>query len=299
MKNIIILSLLVITIFNSSCDRIENPVIINNTTLDWSLFPDPDTTNYPWPVWVQNTNTSQLVLIEDYTGHTCTNCPAAAVEAKNIEDANGGKVIVMSVHASTTGGFQTPKLPELPLDHRTEAGDIYATEMNISFNPAGMVNRTKSGNDYFVFSSDWNTRTNTELAKMPEFNLQVAFNYFSETNGLFLHTETEVLSDVTEDYSLISFLVRDTMIAPQEDLGGVFIEEYDHHSVLTDNINGTWGTPIISGGSSTGTKIYNNYTYLVPSIDSSYNINNLSIITVITNRNTFEIKQVIKTALSN
>jgi hypothetical protein len=204
----------------------------------------------------------------------------------------------MSVHASTTGGFQAPNPPELPLDHRTEAGDEYATSMNIIFNPAGTINRVIKNGEHSIFADEWATTTNAELAKTPEFNLQVAFNYFSATNGLFLHTETEVLSDVSEDYSLISFLVRDTMIAPQEDLGGTFIEEYDHHSVLTDNINGTWGTPIISSGSTAGTKIYNNFTYVVPSLDSSYNINNLSVITVITNRNTFEIKQVVKTALS-
>lgn len=298
MRNIIILCTLLATILNASCDRIEEPVISNNSTLDWSLYPDPDTTTYPWPVWTQNANTNQFVLLEDYTGHTCTNCPAAAATAKSIEDANGGKVIVMSVHASLTGGFQAPSPPELPLDHRTEAGDAYATDMNIPFNPAGTVNRTTDGNgDYFIFDSDWNSRTNIELAKSPDFNIQVAFNYFPQTNGLFLHTETETLNDVTGDYNLISFLVRDTMVAPQEDLGGVFIEEYDHHNVLTDNINGTWGTAIITDGSVSGSKIYNNYTYTVPALDSSYAISNLSIITVVKDRNTYQIKQVTKTSL--
>lgn len=296
MKNIFIFSLIFGTILNSSCDRIENPVVINNTTLDWSLYPDADTTNYPWPVWTQNTNTNQFVLIEDYTGHTCTNCPAAAVEAKSIEDANGGKVIVMSVHASVSGGFQEPSLPELPIDHRTVDGDAYAVAMNIVFNPAGTINRTIENSNYYAFASDWNTRTNAELTKSPDFNIQVAFNYFSQTNGLFLHTETEVLSDVVGDYNLISFLVRDTLIAPQEGIG-VFYEEYDHHSVLTDNINGTWGTPIITGGTSAGTKIYNNYTYSVPTTDSSFAISNLSVITVVTDRSTLEVKQVTKTSL--
>ncbi len=298
MKNILILTLFSAIILNSSCDRIENPVVINNSTLDWSLYPDTDTTNYPWPVWTQNTNTSQFVLLEDYTGHTCTNCPAAAAEAKNIEDANGGKVIVMSVHASTSGGFQAPNLPELPLDHRTSAGDAYATDMNIFFNPAGTVNRTMENGDYFVYSFDWNTRVNAELSKTPDFNLQAAFNYFPETNGLFLHTETEILSDVSENYNLISFLVRDTMIAPQETVGGTLLDDYHHHNVLTDNIDGTWGTPIITGGSTAGTKIYNNFTYKVPTLDSTYNINNLSIITVVTNRDSYEIKQVLKTPLA-
>lgn len=297
MKNIFIYSILLLTILNISCDRIENPVIINNPSLEWSLYPGGDTTTYPWPVWTQNTNTDRYVLLEDYTGHTCTNCPAAAVEAKNIENANGGKVIVMSVHASTSGGFQAPNLPELPLDHRTEAGDEYATSMNITFNPAGTINRTIAQGDYYVYAFDWNARTNTELAKTPVFNIQAAFNYFGQTNGLFLHIETEALTDLTDDYNLISFLVRDTMVAPQEDVGGVFHHDYDHHNVLSDNINGTWGSPIITGGTTAGTKIYNNYSYEVPTTDSSYAISNLSVITVVTNRTTLEVMQTIKTPL--
>ena len=300
MKNLIAIFSVLIIIISSSCDRVENPVIIRDTSLDWTLYPDSDTSTYPWPIWTQNSNSSQYVLLEDYTGHTCTNCPAAAAEAKNIENANGGKVIVMSVHASTTGGFQVPNPPELPTDHRTSAGNEYATAMNIAFNPAGAINRTLSGGDYYVFSSDWSTRTNTELSKTPDFNLQVAYNYYSQTKGLFLHTETEVLNDVSGNFSITSFLVRDTLVAPQETTGGVLIEDYDHHNVLTDNINGTWGTPIISGGATAGTKLYNNFTYKMKDAvaDSSFNINNISIITIVADRDNFEIKQVIKTALS-
>jgi hypothetical protein len=300
MKNsFFILSILAI-VLNASCDRIENPVVINNPSLDWSLYPDSDTNNYPWPVWTQNTNTARRVLLEDYTGHTCTNCPSAAVIAKNIEDANGGNVIVLSVHASTTGGFQLPSPPELPLDHRTEAGNAYATAMNIAFNPAGTVNRTITGGNYYIFSSDWASVVATELPKAPDFNLQVAYNYFSQTEGLFLHTETEILNDVAGDYNIISFLVRDTLVAPQENSGGVLIEEYDHHSVLTDNINGIWGTPIITGGATAGDKLYNNFTYKVPvsATDTSFQINNLSVITVISDRSTYEIHQVYKTSLA-
>lgn len=282
-----------------SCDRIENPVVNNNPSLNWALYPDADTSTYPWPVWLENTNQTRNVLLEDFTGHTCTNCPSAAVIAKNIEDANAGKVVVLSVHAQTSSGFQLPAPPTFPLDHRTPAGNEYANTLNIVFNPSGMVNRTITNGNYYLFVSDWNQRVNAELTKAPDFNLQVQYNYFEETRGLFLHIECEILNNVSGDYSIISFLSRDKMIAPQKDVGGVTIYDYEHHAVLSDNINGTWGTPIITGGATSGTKLYNNFSYEMKdaTLDSTYNVNNISIITVVSDRNNYEILQVVKTKL--
>lgn len=287
-------------LISSSCDRIENPVVDNSTELDWSLYPNSDTTTYPWPAWTPNTNSTRHVLLEDYTGHTCTNCPSAAVIAKGIEDGNGGNVIVMAVHASTTGGFQEPELPEFPLDFRTEAGDEYANVMDIVGNPLGMVNRKNYSGTYYLFSSDWQNETNTELAKSPDFNIQAAYNYYASTNGLFFHTEVELLNDVNGNFNLINFIVRDTVVAPQKDQGGVVHDEYDHHSMLSGNMNGIWGSSIISGAGSSGAKFHNNFSYKLPdpNIDTTYKVNNISVISVICNRDNYEILQVIKTSLT-
>jgi len=301
-----ILSQLSITIvilsglFFTSCDRVENPVVIHDTSLDWSLYPNDTTvTPYPWPTWSTNTNTLRNVLLEDYTGHTCINCPTAAVEAKTIENTDSSRIFVMSVHANTTSAYQLPELPHLPADHRTDAGNEYAQVFDIFFNPAGTINRVANNGDYYSFYADWAALTTDELAKTPDFNIQLQYNYYPTTNGLFLHTETEVLNDLSEEFNIINCLVRNNVVAPQILPGGAVEEDYDHHSMLTDNINGTWGDPIFDEGVIAGTKEYNNFTYQLtdPTTDSTFNINNLSIITFICNRDTYEVMQVIKTNL--
>ncbi|CAG5077438.1 Omp28-related outer membrane protein [Parvicella tangerina] len=290
---------IILGVLSISCDRIENPVVNNESILNWELYPDADTSTYPWPVWTNNANTVRQVLLEDYTGHTCVNCPSAGAIAKNIEDANGGKVIVMSVHASTTGGFQAPEPPELPLDHTTEAGNEYANAMNITSNPLGTINRKSNTGVYYYLSPSWQTEVDNELVKSPDFNIQAQYNYYESTNGLFFHTEVEALNNLTGNYSLINLLVRDTVVAPQKDQGGVVHEDYDHHSVLSDDINGTWGTPIISGDISSGEKIYNHYSFELPDpvTDTTYRIKNLSVISFVCDLDDYEVLQVIKTPL--
>jgi len=283
-----------------SCDRIDNPIPENFSELNWDLFPAGDSADYPWPIWTQNTNTQKNVLLEDYTGQLCTNCPAAADIAHNLETNNPDQVIVVSLHASNTGAFQATEPPEFVNDFTTEAGDTYANEMDgFLGNPMGCVNRNLDGfgNTVWYFSTDWATGVDAEKILDPKINLQLQYNYFAATRGLFIHTETEVLSDLNDTYNLIVFLVRDTVISPQKLNNGTVEEEYHHHAMLTDNINGTWGTQIISGVASTGDKLYNNFSYEVPNSDSTFAISNLSLVTFVCNRSTYAVEQVIKTEL--
>lgn len=295
----IVIILLLVSFY--SCDKVENPVVKKyDDGLNWNLFPNGDSANYTWPTWSENTNTLQNVLIEDFTGHTCTNCPAAATIAALQEENNPGRVFVTSIHASTDGNFQAVLPPEFLNDFTTTAGNAYADDINGFFgNPAGMINRNLNGfaGSNWHFTSTWANETTNALSTSISANLQLQYNYFPSTNGLFVHTETEVVSDLSGTYNLVIYLVRDTVISPQKLDNGTVEELYHHHAVLTDNINGTWGTQIISGDASAGDKFYTDFTYEIPTIDSTYNIGNLSLITYLSNRETLEILQVIKTKL--
>ena len=46
---------------------------------------------------------TKKVLIEEFTGHRCTNCPAAAKEISAIQNIYGDQVIAIAIHPS--GGF--------------------------------------------------------------------------------------------------------------------------------------------------------------------------------------------------
>ena len=302
MKKIFPLLFLLAIVFQS-CDNIENP-IPETSAINWDLYPFDTIANpYPWPVWTSNTNTIKRILLEDFTGHTCTNCPAAATIAKQLEDDNVGKVIVASIHASPSGTFQAVQLPEFVTDFQTTAGNIYVNEME-SFlgNPMGTVNRTSNGfaGSVWFFDSDWSSAVTNELTGSLIANIQLEYNYYPQTNGLFIHTESEFNSSLSGDYNLIIYLIRDAVEAPQKLNNGTTEEEYEHHAVLTDNINGTWGDAIVNGNVNAGDKFYNDYSYQLtdPANDSTFDINNLSLITYLCDRNTYEVIQVIKTELT-
>jgi len=297
----------IVCILILSCDKIDSPLPEEYGEFDWTLYPS-DPTTYPYDItnpssnWGSNSN-SKGILLEDYTGHKCTNCPAAATIAKDLEDDTSLNVIVASIHASSDGSFQaTDNL--FTNDYRTEAGDEYVNEMTgFIGNPMGTINRNDGGysNTVWYFSSDWVNGVNDELNNPLKANIQLLYNYYASTNGLFIHTETTFLNDLTGNYHLVIYLIRDEITSPQKFNGGIIDTNYHHHSVLSDNINGTWGTSIIDNTVAEDSVVYNDFSYELPdpTLYPTYSIENLSLIAYLCDRNTYEVLQTIKTELSN
>ena len=169
-------------------------------------------------------------------------------------------------------------------------------------NPMGTVNRTSNGfaGSVWYFDSDWSSIVTNELGNPLVANIQVEYNYYAQTNGLFIHTESEFNNSLSGDYNLIIYLIRDGVEAPQKLNNGTTEEEYEHHAVVTDNINGTWGDAIVNGSVNAGDKFYNDFSYQLtaPSTDSTFEVANLSLITYLCDRNSYEVLQVIKTELN-
>ena len=109
-----------------ACDRVSNPYPpVVNLELDTTLYPG-NWANYvanEWPTFTTNTNTDRNVLIEDFTGHKCIFCPAAADLAHQLHEANPNRVFVASIHSGVDGigDFQSVD-PEYTLDFTNQDG---------------------------------------------------------------------------------------------------------------------------------------------------------------------------------
>src|SRR5512133_2768801 len=86
-RSIIFLAGFVALFWMVSCDKLDEPYAVKKTGSDTITGP------------------VRKVLLEDYTGHKCVNCPKAAMDARVMEEALGGRLILMAVHA---GYFAEP-----------------------------------------------------------------------------------------------------------------------------------------------------------------------------------------------
>lgn len=321
MKKILILSAILATVI-ASCDKVKNAYPANavSSTLDWSLYPDGDSAHYVaqglWPDFTANTNTQRNVLIEDFTGHQCVNCPASTANMEQLIATNPEHIFGMAVHAGPTGltGFQVTSATYptvLYCDAGLEIGKHFGQDIPGSTflgNPAFCVNRTKANNQ---FTSNAGAaianKTNACLASSLKINIQAVANYFPSTRGLFLHTEVDkVDASLTSELALVVCLVEDSLVARQlvpnamdpdgspgnpGTADGIH-ETYVHRDILRGCIDGrTFGRVLGTGDLGSNGKYVVNYSYRLP---DQYNPDNMKLYIYVYDKTTQEIYQVIE-----
>ena len=268
-----------------------------------------DFVNKPLDVSVSsggNTGDSSVVrkvLVEDYTGHECGNCPHAADEINNtLIPTYGNKVIPIAVHA---GSFAEPAAVPFDGDFRTNAGDAYdsPTFFDISGpngNPNGMINRIHynlTTYSHVKAYSTWGQYVDS-LISVPadaKISLNTTYNVSSRTASI--SVESKFLSNLSGNYRLCLLLTQDSIIAAQKFYYPTTHVEpnYVHQHVLRDAINGIWGTDVITTGSATTGQIINNsYSYSIPTTIKNIpcDDNHCHIVAFIYNTSTYEVIQV-------
>ena len=120
-----------------------------------------DTTYVESPV-----QTAELhnVLIEEFTGVRCPNCPQGHVIIANIKAANPGRVNSLSLHPINSLGAP---YPFSVLDFRSQdAQDLFDYLGQIGLEPAAGINRKLFGGETKILldKSKWNAKVNDELS---------------------------------------------------------------------------------------------------------------------------------------
>ncbi len=242
---------LIASMLTIGCDKMSEPFITAAPVVDTSACPVPD-----FPALSVH---KKRILLEDYTGHTCPNCPTAGKTARDLKEQYPDQVVLMAVHA----GWFARTYPESGVaqifnyDFRTPAGtewDAYFGNGNAG-NPNGLVNRLKVNNKFVIRPSEWNGVIAEALTQNPLIDLQVVVDYDPDTasNKLCVHTKTYFLQPVDRNLKLEAVIIEDSIIAAQKNndaaIGPVGdILDFVHMHVMRDALNGTWGTTIASVG---------------------------------------------------
>lgn len=216
---------------------------------------------------------NRKVLVEDYTGHKCGNCPAAADTLKYLAKKYPGQVIGLAIHA---GFFANINTSSYPTDLRNPVSTAYDNLFGISSagNPNGLVNRSGYGTGGFIKAySTWEGEVAQMLSRPAKFEIKIRNNFTASNNNLNSSIIVKSLTNNAGIYKLVVLLSEDSIIAEQLDYrlpsGSQLIPNYEFNHVLREAVNSTWGDPIFAGGAiinDSTVKAFPNYT-----INSVYN----------------------------
>lgn len=216
------------------------------------------------------------VLLEDFTGHKCGNCPRAHEIAKTLSDTYGDRLVVMGVHLSS--------FAKLDLGHGYTADYRTATGLEIDQTfgpfdgvglPNGFINRKAfDGISPIVGKDDWSTKIASIINTDPDAQLTITNEYNSSTRNVNIKVDGKFLNTLTGDYKLAVYITQDSIISEQKDYSKVpeDLPNYVHRHVLRGAVNSTWGDLVSTGGSAAANATFSktfNYT-LDPSWDANH-----------------------------
>lgn len=223
MKNLIYTLLIAVLAFG--CEEI--PPVIN-----------PITNQGDCPVVDESevANQQRQVLIEEFTGVRCVNCPAGSEAIENLIDIHGEQVIAISIHS----GFFSPPYNESLYDFRTSDGDQLLSFLGSPIGyPSAVVNRKLfSGEDDLQLPvNQWASVIDQELNQPPAVKLAIKKDYDSETRQLEVQVSIFVEEDLTTldprlSVALVEKSVEDYQLTPS----GI-MATYKHKHVFRDMIS--------------------------------------------------------------
>ena len=216
--------------------------------------------------YVSTEPANRNVILEEFTGRTCTWCPSGHVIANQIAANHPGRFWSVNIHSN--GYFSATSYPNL----NTDKGNLIRAGFNATSFPSGVVNRTTAG---AIGRGEWTGQANTQFNQLAECNVAgfVALNPATRVASITVEVYYTGNSAVDENYLTVAML-QDSILGSQTGMSDnpaqVIGNQYCHMHILRDFINESlWGDPI--SPTTQGTLITRTYTYQVPEMIGSPN----------------------------
>lgn len=205
------------------------------------------------------------LLLEDYTGHTCGNCPRAAEALKALECQWGDRVVPMAVHVGFFAFTQNNANGSYATDFRTPEGNDYNTTFGNSAQglPNGLINRKSYVGQLPQSHTVWAARVAEDLAQPAQAYLSMQNTYSQASRTVNTSIDISILNDLNNGpYSIIVALTEDSIVSWQKDyqLEDENIPSYVHNHTHRTNFNGTWGAQVGAGNLSAGQVVNVSYS---------------------------------------
>lgn len=274
MKRTLLPGLAAAALIFTACDKVTNPV-------------------QSAQVIVSN----KKVLIEDYTGQQCGNCPNAAVVAEQLHDQYGDNVVVIAVHA---GFFAKVNPVPFVTSYTCQAGNDWdgassGFGISLAGNPNGMVNRKDFGAGIIQKETKWSASVAQAMKDVDLCDMWVTPVFYSASNTLNTTVKAKFKKSYGTNTKLSVVFTEDSIIGPQKDYSKNpdIVPNYVFNNMLRGGINGSWGdlfkTAPIKYNDSLTVK-YNDFA-----IDTSkYKPRRLSVVAFVYNATTKEVIEVEK-----
>ncbi len=257
----------------SSCSKVEEPYV---TYKSLSI----DTVNH------------RFVLLEDFTGMKCPNCPPASELGEELQELYHGQVFMVQVHA---GFYARPTQGIWTTDYRCATGDTWHNDANPESYPQGRVNRAPYKSKVMLGPDQWADAVAYQagLPKAAILSVRNKVTAQGDSNVLSTRVQGQFLHKYPGNYNLCVVLLEDSLISPQQD-GEKVDTNHVFMNLLRGSINGAYGELAMSGPDSLSRFTSREIEF---TLNKNWKVKNLSTLAFLMNADTREVIHVIKKPL--
>lgn len=186
----------------------------------------------------------KCVLIEDFTGHSCVNCPEAAEIIEELQKFYGEKIVAVGIYSGPMGDPDLRRYKDSTLV--TATGKDYWDHWFSSGQgqPVGLINRGGALDKEF-----WIDAVAKALLDSTFVEISASCDYDAGTREVTFNVSTSGCDG--ENANLQLWLIENEIIGFQKTMDEsekeVRIYDYHHQHVFRAAVNGTWGEPFTFG----------------------------------------------------
>lgn len=237
---------------------------------------------------------SRVVLMEEYTGASCVNCPDGHKIVKEMLDLYGNNLAAVGLHPDGNALAKPVHEDKPDEDFRTEEARLLAAAFKVSSLPSGTIDRRSFDGSIVQGRFEWKQRLATAISNPVKINLKSRV-YFDDKAGKYvLEFESTILEDIASNLNFSIMLLENKLDAPQKN-GSLIVDPYEHEHVLRKMLTNALGNSLPKVASDGG--VYKKGRVFLKRIEledyskTKYKIDNLYFVCFITDGSTNEVLQ--------
>ncbi len=174
----------------------------------------------------------KVLLIQEFTGVRCANCPTGAETIHTIQEEYPGQVIAVGMHPKS-GGFTDP-WPDN--DFRSEEAEVMYTYYKPDGFPCAIFNGTRKSETII----DWSSQASQLMNQEAFMTIDAKSDFDTESNSGSVDYTITLTGDVDRSLNVMVWLMENGITGFQLS-SGPLIPNYTHNHVLRCSLNGDWG----------------------------------------------------------
>lgn len=187
---------------------------------------------------------NRTLLIMEFTGNRCSNCPNGAKTIELIkEDEGSDRVISVGLHP-TGNPYTDPLISNHPSPHKQDFRCEAATALYEYYQPAGFPAAVFEGTSMSTSIMEWQQIASEAIAPPSFIDLSATCNYDKDSRKLTVDYTVDFVDEINAQLNVTVWLVENKILGTQTMPSGSNDRDYEHNHVLRASLNGNWGENI-------------------------------------------------------